>query len=88
MRPVLFELGGLQLQSYGLSKALAVLAAGWLLERELRRQGRDGRPAMVLAVGAALGGFLGAKIYYLGEVAGDGITLHDFGEAASPGTAD
>lgn len=39
MRPVLFEIFGLPLNSYGISKALAVLVAGYLLAREFRRLG-------------------------------------------------
>ena len=79
MRPVLFDLGGLQVQSYGVSKALAALVAGWLLGREMRRRGYDPEPAMVLAIAATIGGFVGAKLYYLAEVSGRGITAHDLG---------
>ena len=79
MRPVLFDLGGVELQSYGLSKALAALVAGWLLQRELVRIGRSPAAGYPLAIAATVGGFLGAKLYYLVEVSGDGITLHDLG---------
>lgn len=78
MKPVLFELGGLELQSYGVSKALAAIAAGWLLQRELRRRGHDGDLALPLVLAAVIGGFAGAKLYYLLEV-GDGLTVHDLG---------
>ena len=70
MQPVLLELGGLQIQSYGVSKALAALVAGWLLQRELRRRGRDPEPAFTLAIAGLVGGFLGAKLYFLAENAG------------------
>lgn len=70
MKPVLFELGGLEIQSYGVSKALAMLVAGWLLQRELVRRGRDPEPAFTLAIAGLAGGFVGAKLYFLAENAG------------------
>ena len=79
MKPVLIDFGTFELQSYGLSKALAALVAGWLLQRELARRGRPVEAGFPLAVAALLGGFLGAKLYYLVEVSGGGLTLHDFG---------
>ena len=80
MYPTLIDLGGFQLQSYGVSKALAALVAGWLLQRELIRRGRDPEPAFSLAIAALVGGFVGAKLYYLLEAAaGGGIRMHDLG---------
>ena len=70
MRPTLFHLGGLAVQSYGVSKALAVLAAGWLLARELRRVNRDPGLAYPLTLWTTVAGFAGAKVYYLAEHAG------------------
>ena len=79
MKPILLDLGGIHLQSYGVSKALAFIVAGWLLHRELQRRGRDPQPAFGLALAGMVGGFVGAKLYYLAEVAGTGLTMHDFG---------
>lgn len=78
MRPVLFSLGGLDVTGYGVSKALAVLTAGWLLARELDRRRLDRELAYPLALAGAVGGFLGAKLYYLAENAGS-LTAMDFG---------
>ncbi len=39
MRPILFEVFGLPIHSYGVSKAAAALVAGYLLVREFRRLG-------------------------------------------------
>ncbi|MGH8982789.1 MAG: prolipoprotein diacylglyceryl transferase [Acidimicrobiia bacterium] len=78
MKPVLIELGHLEVTSYGVSKALAALVGGWLLTRELRRVGRDPELAWALTIAAALGGFAGAKLYYLAE-RGSEISLHDLG---------
>jgi phosphatidylglycerol:prolipoprotein diacylglycerol transferase len=79
MHPVLIEVGGFQLQSYGVSKALAAIVGGWLLQRELRRRGRNPEPAFTIAIAALVGGFLGAKLYYLAEQSRSGLTAHDFG---------
>lgn len=78
MKPVLLDLGGVEITSYGLSKALAALAAGWLLTRELRRFGRDPGLAWPLTFAGFLGGFAGAKLYYLAESLPD-LSLHDLG---------
>ena len=65
MYPVLFHIGGLQITSFGVMMALAFLSAGWLLSRELRRKGEDPETAWDVVWYAAVGGILGAKIYYL-----------------------
>jgi len=78
MHPTLFHLLGITITSYGASKALAALAAGWLLSREFRRLGWN--PAVVtnLVLATTVVGFLGAKLYYLAEHAND-MMSHDLG---------
>ncbi len=78
MKPILFELGGLEFTSYGLSKALAAIVAGLLLAHELRRRRLDPELAYSLILAGVVGGFAGAKLYYLGEHAGS-LTAHDLG---------
>lgn len=78
MKPVLFSLGSIDVTSYGVSKALAALVAGWLLARELQRRGHDRELAYPLTMAGALAGFAGAKLYYLAENA-DSLTAMDFG---------
>ncbi len=78
MKPILVEIGGLSLTSYGLSKALAILAAWWMLAREFDRRGLTRDLALPLTMAAAIGGFAGAKVYYLAEHAGS-LSLHSFG---------
>jgi phosphatidylglycerol:prolipoprotein diacylglycerol transferase len=78
MRPVLFSLGGVDITSYGASKALAALVAGWLLARELQRRGIDRRLTYPLTLAGFVGGFAGAKLYYLAEHAGH-LSAMDFG---------
>jgi phosphatidylglycerol:prolipoprotein diacylglycerol transferase len=78
--PTLFEIFGLQVSSYGVSKASAALAAMFLLGREFRRLGWDRDVAVTLVLAATLVGFLGAKLYYLAEHAAT-LTVHDLGAA-------
>ena len=78
MRPVLLDLGGLELTSYGVSKALAALAAGLLLSRELQRFGRDPELAWPMTIAGFLAGFAGAKGYYLVEQLPN-VSWHDLG---------
>jgi phosphatidylglycerol:prolipoprotein diacylglycerol transferase len=78
VRPVLFSLGGVDVTSYGVSKVLAALVAGWLLARELQRHRIDRSLAYPLTLAGVVGGFAGAKLYYLAEHAGS-LTAMDFG---------
>jgi phosphatidylglycerol:prolipoprotein diacylglycerol transferase len=65
MYPVLFHIGSLTITSFGVMMALAFLSAGWVLAAELRRKGENPETAWDVVWYAALGGILGAKIYYL-----------------------
>ncbi len=56
MKPVLIDLGMIELQSYGVSKALAALVAGWLLKRELARRGKPMDAAFPVVIAALVGG--------------------------------
>jgi phosphatidylglycerol---prolipoprotein diacylglyceryl transferase len=78
MRPILFEVAGISVNSYGVSKALAAAAAWWLLAREMHRRGLNRELAVPLTVFGTVGGFAGAKVYYLLENA-QHLTVHDLG---------
>jgi len=78
VRPVLFSVFGLDIQSYGLSKALAAVVAAYLLARAFERQGLGRGSAHTLVLWAAIWGFVGAKLYYLLEQLPT-ITMHDLG---------
>ena len=68
MRPVLFTVAGHPFYSFGLMAALALLVPGLtLVPVLLRRRGVPGWFATELVVAAALGGFAGARLYYLAE---------------------
>lgn len=78
MRPVLFSVFGFDIQSYGVSKALAALMAAYLLARAFERLGLKRDSAYSLVLWAAIWGFVGAKIYYLLEHLPT-LTMHDLG---------
>lgn len=78
MYPTLIDVFGVQISSYGVSKALAALVAAWLLGRAFVRLGWDRDLAQNMVLRATLIGFAGAKAYYLLEHAGS-LTLHDLG---------
>ncbi len=65
MYPVLFRIGHLAISTYGVVVALAFVLAGWVAARRFRERGLDGDTAWSLLVYALIGGFVGAKIYYV-----------------------
>jgi phosphatidylglycerol:prolipoprotein diacylglycerol transferase len=68
MRPVLFQIGGFRLYSFGLMAALALIIPGLTILRPLvKRRGVQEDFAYELIVAAGVGGFVGARIYYLIE---------------------
>ena len=80
MLPVLFTLFGVPIQSYGVSKALAALVAGWLLARLFARRGLKPDDAYTMTLAGAVWGFVGAKAYYLLEQLPN-LTWHDLGSS-------
>jgi phosphatidylglycerol:prolipoprotein diacylglycerol transferase len=77
MRPVLFQIGDFKIYSFGLMAALALIVPGILIVRPLvRRRGVPGDFAYELIVAAGIGGFVGARIYYMIE--NWAITSQDF----------
>lgn len=77
MQPILFELFGFSINSYGVSKAAAAIAAAWLLAREFRRLGWDPEHAWNIVIAATVLGFVGGKLYYLAENLGQ-LSPHHF----------
>lgn len=64
MFPTLVKIGAFEITTFGLMMFLGFLAAGWVLARELRRHGIHDDVASSIVMAGALGGILGAKIYY------------------------
>jgi phosphatidylglycerol---prolipoprotein diacylglyceryl transferase len=67
VRPVLFSVFGFDIQSYGVSKAVAALVAVFLLARAFEKLALRRDSAYSLVMWATIWGFVGAKIYYLLE---------------------
>lgn len=67
MRQVLFEIGPLSIHSYGLALVIAFYSTYFLLRYDLKRLKYDPQLAADIVFWAAVGGILGAKIYYLAE---------------------
>lgn len=67
MYPVLFEVFGFQVSTFGVMVALAFLAGGWLSARSFELQGKDGKLAWDLLTWCVVGGLLGSKLWFVGE---------------------
>ncbi len=67
MRQILFEIGPLKVYSYGLALVIAFYSAYFLLHHDLKRLKFKPDLAADIIFWGAIGGILGAKIYYLIE---------------------
>ena len=65
MLPELFRIGPISLHSFGFMMAVGFLVASYLIRREFQRIGESGDLAYELVISAAVGGIVGAKVYYL-----------------------
>jgi len=64
MWPTLFKVGNFEITTFGLMMFLAFIIGGWVLAKQFRRHGLDEELASSMVVAAALGGIIGAKVYY------------------------
>ena len=64
MYPTLIKIGSFEITTFGLMMFLAFVAAGWVLTRQFRRYGLSDELASTMVMATALGGIVGAKIYY------------------------
>ena len=78
MYPILLRVGDFTLYSYGVIVVLAVVAGAYAASRLFKRLGHDPGLAIEFAFAAALGGFVGARVYWLAEHWNevDGNVLH------------
>lgn len=67
MIPELFKIGPLTVNSFGVMAMLAFLIPTVLLRKELARKGLDQDIANGIVIAAMIGGFLGARIYFIAE---------------------
>jgi phosphatidylglycerol---prolipoprotein diacylglyceryl transferase len=64
MWPTLLKIGAFEITTFGLMMFLAFIIGGWVLARQFRHYGISEELASSLVVAAALGGIVGAKVYY------------------------
>lgn len=67
MYPVLFNIGPFTISSFGAMMVLAFLSANYIMQKNVIKDGYDKLMAEDITFRAAIGGILGAKIYYLIE---------------------
>ena len=78
MRPVLFTILGVDVQTYGVSKVAAALVGAYLLAKAFTRLGLPRDSAHALVMWATVWGFVGAKVYFLLEQMPD-VSVHHLG---------
>lgn len=64
MWPTLVKVGNFEITTFGLMMFLAFITAGWVLAKQFRKYRLDEEVASSIVLAAALGGIVGAKIYY------------------------
>ncbi len=64
MYPILVKFGSFQITTFGLMMFLAFVVGGWVLTKQFRHYGLSDELASTVVMAAALGGIIGAKIYY------------------------
>lgn len=65
MYPILFELGGFQVRSYGVIVGLSFLLALWMSTGEAERKGVDPKMVQDFSLYALLGGIVWARLYFV-----------------------
>lgn len=64
MFPTLLRVGNFEITTFGLMMFVAFVVGGWILTKQFRRYGLSEDLASSIVMAAAIGGILGAKIYY------------------------
>ncbi|HSP13499.1 MAG TPA: prolipoprotein diacylglyceryl transferase family protein [Thermoanaerobaculia bacterium] len=64
MYPTLIRIGHFEITTFGLMMFIAFIVSGWVLARQLKRSGIDDDFASSMVMAAAIGGIIGAKVYY------------------------
>jgi phosphatidylglycerol:prolipoprotein diacylglycerol transferase len=65
--PILFQVDGMTIYSYGVMAVIAMVAAGLIVQRLSRRLGLPQGSALELTAAAIIGGLAGARVYWLAE---------------------
>ncbi len=66
MYPTLFRIGDFEVTTFGLMMFLAFIVGAWVLGKQLKYRDLDPELAWDVILWAAVGGILGAKLYYIG----------------------
>jgi phosphatidylglycerol---prolipoprotein diacylglyceryl transferase len=66
MYPHLFTIGDFTVTSFGLMMFLSFVGGAWVLARQFEKRGMDPEAAWDMLLWVALGGIVGAKLYYVG----------------------
>jgi phosphatidylglycerol---prolipoprotein diacylglyceryl transferase len=66
MYPHLFTIGDFTVTSFGLMMFLSFVVGAWIMARQFEKRGIDPEAAWDLLLWVALGGIIGAKLYYVG----------------------
>ncbi len=64
MYPTLVKFGSFEITTFGLMMFVAFIVAGWVLTKQLKKSGIGDDVASSIVMAAAIGGIVGAKIYY------------------------
>jgi phosphatidylglycerol---prolipoprotein diacylglyceryl transferase len=67
LHPVLFTVGGLTVNAYGVMAVIAMIAAGLVVQRLAGRLGLDPGASLEVTVAAIGGGLAGARLYWIAE---------------------
>ena len=67
MYPILFEIGPIIISSFGFMMVTAFLICNYLLKKDIEAAGYDPMMGEDITFRAAIGGIVGAKLYYLIE---------------------
>ncbi len=67
MHPILFRLGPIEIRFYGLMYVVAILAASWLIKKEVKRKSiaLTDDDVMNFIIWTVVGGVIGARLYYV-----------------------
>jgi phosphatidylglycerol:prolipoprotein diacylglycerol transferase len=68
MHPILFEIFGYEVSSFGVLMVLGFLVGTWITAARLEEYGRDPDLARRILIWGVVGGLLGAKLYYATDV--------------------
>lgn len=66
MYPILFRIGDFTVTSFGLMMFLSFVVGAWVMSKQFAKRDMDPELAWDMLLWIALGGILGAKLYYIG----------------------